>query len=117
MRKLNLIVFIMGMLLITALVYADRNNSSYSCITSDTSIKNGTGILYRVSFLATSDDATFGLYDTTGGGTANTTTVRTEGGEGVATTGKSYSYIDRPIPFIDGLYAVVNGGTLIVEYE
>ena len=80
-------------------------------------VKLGDMRLYKVTFVATSNTATFTLYDSATAGAGSNTNVKTEGSEAVSGNGKCYNFYDDPIDFSTGAYLVVSDMNVVLEYN
>jgi len=116
MKKIFIALLLVAFL--TPFAFADRNTSTIKGYSASELIKRGDAKVYRVSWYATSNGGSFGLYDTLGGVTVlSTTNVKTEGSEATALNGKQLDFTGKPLEFSTGLYIYVNNAVVTVEYE
>jgi hypothetical protein len=115
MKKIFLL-FIISMFVMVGGVCADRNTATTTTYNSSQLIKTGNGLLYSVSFVATSNGGNYILYD----GIATTQgfgDIKSEGSEATSANGSFKDYSNKPLKFSTGLYLSVTNGYVIVSYE
>ncbi len=115
-------VFLVGFVIISAcfitpdFVFADRNTAIRLTTNTSQLIKRGEGLLYSVSFVATSAGGDFVLRDATSD-TGLFSDVTAEGSEATSLNGGFQDYTKKPLEFTAGLYLTVTNGYVIVRYE
>ena len=97
-------------------VYADRNVSTIKAYTSSELIRTGDAKVYRVTWYATADDGSFGIYDSIGLPLSNSA-VKTEGSEADIGNGGFNDFTNKPLEFSTGLYLYIVDMVVVVEYE
>jgi len=119
MKKILSLTFILTLLFIflSTFTYADRNVSTIKGYSASTLIKTGDWKLYRITFVATSTNGSFAIYDTAVLASGTDTNVKAEGSEATSLNGKIYDFTGKPIEGSTGLYIVIKTGYAIVSYE
>ena len=116
MKKILLAILLM--VLFATPVLADRNTSTIKGYTASELIKRGDWKVYRITWYATANGGSFGIYDTLGGVTViSNANVKTEGSEATSLNGKPLDFTNKPLEGSTGLYLYVNNATVVVEYE
>ena len=119
MKKLFLIFVCMFFIFVSA-VFADRNTATVTTYRSSQLIKTGQGLIYSVSFVATSNGGDYIIYDAIAAPTVagdELTNIKSEGSEAVSLDSHFQDYTKKPLKFRTGLYLAINDGYAIVSYE
>lgn len=118
MRKITIRILV-GMLLASFAampVFADRNAATTTTYNSSTLVKTGNAILYRVTFVASSANGKFEIYDALTS-TSGNTDVKAEGAEATSGNSQFQDFSDKPLELDTGLYLKITNGFAIVSYE
>ena len=118
MKRLIVLLFAVCMLALPLSVFAEsRISSTITGYSASTLVKRGDWKIYRITFVATGNTASFTIYDslTIGGGLDSN--VKTEGSEATSGNGKSYDFSNKPLEGSTGLYLHIISGNVVVEYE
>lgn len=99
--------------------FADtRGNPTTTVKTSSVLIKTGDAKIYRVDFVATSNNGAFSIHDAT---TQNVLTdIKAEGSEATSGNSKSYDFTNLPnggLELSTGLYLTITTGTATITYD
>ncbi len=119
MRKL-ITAIIMGCLIAVVIPSYAANDYSVRTIKgfqANELVKRGDVRIYKITFTATSNTATFTLYDCLTIGEGSNTNVKTEGAEATSGNGKCYNFYNDPIDFSTGAYLVVSDMNVVIEYN
>ena len=98
-------------------VFADRNTSTIKGFSASTLVKRGDWKIYRISFVATADAGSFTIYDSLTSEESSDTNVKTEGSSEKTGGGHPLDFADKPLEGSTGLYLVVVGTNVVIEYE
>ena len=115
MKKI-LFLSILLSLFIVGTAYSERDTATVTTYKTSQLIKTGEGLIYSVTFVATSNGGNYVLYDATST-TAGWTDIKAEGSEATSANSHFQSFKDKPIEFHDGLYLLVTNGYVILEYQ
>lgn len=113
----KIITILLLILFFTPLAFADRNVSTTKSFTSNELVKRGDWKIYRITFVAGFSGASFTIYDSLTAGAGSTTNIKAEGSEATALNGKTLDFTVKPLEGSTGLYLVVNGSSVVLEYE
>lgn len=80
-------------------------------------IKRGDIRIYKVTFSATGNTASFTIYNSLTSEEGSNDNVMTEGSEATSGNGKCYNFYDDPLEMSTGAYIVINSMNVIVEYD
>ena len=97
-------------------VFADRNTATTTTYHASQLIKTGEGLLYSVSFVATSNAGNFIIYDAITA-TEGFGDVKSEGSEVTSAGSQFQNYTKKPLEFSTGIYIAITNGYAIVSYE
>lgn len=95
---------------------AERDTATTTTYNSSQLLKTGEGLIYSVSFVATSSNGNYMLRDaiTDVPGFSN---VKSEGSEATSLNSQFQDYSNKPLEFTTGLYLVVTNGYVTVSYK
>ncbi len=117
MRKF-IILFIALCFLIPNAFAIQREQTTKAGFTSSQLVKRGDIAIYSITFVSTSNTASFTIYDCLTAEEGTNSNVKTEGSEAVSGNGKRYDFgRDTPLEMSTGCYLVINNMNVVIEYN
>lgn len=116
MKKLSFLVCLFVLSLV-ATANADRNLATVKVFSSSQLVKRGDGKIYSITFVATSNNGDFTIFDDTEKNDTPLTSIKAEGKEATSGNSQYQDHKEKPLEFSTGIYVVIANGYLLLEYE